>query len=338
MEESVTIHVRGFSLPESSFLSEETRAALKRARVSTGWADAVKDCPSMEGAALADVPKIRQCQAHAWYKTDGYKRVLDRYEVVISSNVIGGVEVETFRPADGVTKRNEDRVLINVHGGGFFLGSGTNSRLESIPIAAVGKITVISIDYRMAPQWTFPAASEDVVAVYRELLKTYKPADIGIYGCSAGGVLTAQATACFQRQQLPRPGAIGMFCGGASYWSEGDSGHFASALTGLAFDALRENPYFKNVDVDDPLAFPIRSPEMMAKFPPSLLIASTRDIALSSVAQTHSALIAQGVSAELHVWDGLGHAFIYNPDLPQSRKAYEVIVEFFGRRLGHMSP
>jgi hypothetical protein len=69
--------------------------------------------------------------------------------------------------------------------------------LESVPIASVGRFKVITVDYRQAPEATFPVASEDVAAVYKDLLKTYKPENIGVYRCSAGGALTAQAGAWF---------------------------------------------------------------------------------------------------------------------------------------------
>ena len=58
----------------------------------------------------------------------------------------------------------------------------------------------------------FPAASEDIAAAYRALLKDHRPENIGLYGCSAGGTLAAQAVAWLQKEGLPRPGAIAMIC------------------------------------------------------------------------------------------------------------------------------
>src|SRR5262249_33113280 len=157
--------------------------------------------------------------------------------------------------------------------------------------SSVGKFRVIAVNYRMAPEFKFPAASEDVEAVYRDLLKTYRPMNIGIYGCSAGGELTGQAVAWLQWKGLPMPGAVGMFCGAGGYWGEGDSGRYAAALDGFKtedFIDSRKNPYLEDVDPNDAIAFPVHSAEVLAKFPPSLLITSTRDVALSSVAKTQS--------------------------------------------------
>src|SRR5581483_976376 len=90
--------------------------------------------------------------------------------------------------------------------------------------AGLGGFKVITVDYRMFPEHKFPAASEDVAAVYRALLQHYKAADIGIFGCSAGGILTAQSVAWFQTHGLPRPGAIGIMCASAGGFGAGDSG------------------------------------------------------------------------------------------------------------------
>lgn len=327
-EVSNLIHVPAFDLPQSSFLRAETRAALAQQvqeRELLG-----EFCPV---SSFKDAIAARACYEKYFY-APLIARQNARYRVKMQAEVIGGVPVEIVTPADGVPESNQHRVLINLHEGMFVMGAP--GRAESIPISAVGKYKVVSVDYRLAPQHRFPEASEDVAAVYRELLKTYHPKNVGIYGCSAGGLLTAQAVVWFQKQGLPSPGAIGMFCTGATYWGEGDSGFYAAARLGLAVNVVtvsQENPYLKDADANDPLVFPARSPQVLAKFPPSLLITSTRDAALSSVVNTHARLVAQGVDAQLHIWEGLDHAFILNPELPESREAYDVIAQFFERHL-----
>jgi acetyl esterase/lipase len=79
---------------------------------------------------------------------------------------------------------------------------------------------------------------------------------------------------------------------------------------------------------------PANSPEVLSKFPPTLLITGTRDFALSGTLFTDIQLTKQGVDVELHVWDGLFHGFFYNTDVPESKDALNVIVKFFDRHLG----
>jgi len=329
-----TTKIPSLSLPESSLLSREARAVLRRAQEPSKSDSSEMPCASIEQATAAQASLIHRCEADALHKSSFYQKLRDRYHVIWVPQSIAGVRTEVFTPVEGIKTENQRRVLINVHGGGFLGGWQTNSHLESIPIAALARIKIISVDYREAPEFAFPAASIDVAAVYKELLKTYRPESIGIYGCSAGGLLTAEAVAWLQKEKLPRPGAVGMFCEGADYWTEGDSGYVGKAmLGGIIWGEKIQNPYFKHAGPDDPLAFPVRSPEIMEKFPPSLLIAASRDPALSSVVYTHSVLVDQKVDAELHIWEGLGHAFFYDPDLPESRAAYAVIVKFFETHL-----
>lgn len=73
---------------------------------------------------------------------------------------------------------------------------------------------------------------------------------------------------------------------------------------------------------------------MVSRFPPTLLITGTRDFAMSSVIRSHRLLVQAGVDADLHVWEGMWHAFFSDPELPESQQAYDVIAQFFHRHLG----
>lgn len=324
-----------FELPDSSLLTDAERAALKLANQDLDELRSVfADHQPLAHVPLAGVAATRRLQADAFYRSSIYSRLRDRFAVTLATTELAGIDIEVFTPADSIGIRNGRRLLINLHGGGFQIGSRINSHLESIPIAALGRIKVLSVDYRMAPEHRFPAATDDVLAVYRLLLEDYDPNRIGVYGCSAGAVLTAQVTSRLLKEGLPLPGAIGMFCGAGTYWFEGDAGQISPIISDSSFMGLADDPYFQGTNPDDPLAFPARSPSLLSKFPPSLLLSSTRDLALSSVVHTHSLLVQQGVRADLHVWEGLGHAFHYYPDLPQSRAAYDVICRFFDNQLG----
>ena len=127
--------------------------------------------------------------------------------------------------------RQTARVLINLHGGAFLWGAGSGALVEAVPMAATLGVEVVAVDYRMAPEHVFPAASEDVARVYRALLERHDAQTIGVYGCSAGGMLTAQTVAWIIREQLPIPGAIAMICGGGIEFG-GDSAWTAPMLNG----------------------------------------------------------------------------------------------------------
>jgi acetyl esterase/lipase len=88
------------------------------------------------------------------------------------------------------------------------------------------------------------------------------------------------------------------------------------------------------VSPTDPLVAPASSREVLAKFPPTLIVTGTRAFELSSAVHTHGELVKQGVEADLHVWEGMFHGFFYNVDVPESRDCYDVIVKFFDRHLG----
>ena len=192
-DETGTFEMPAFFLPESSLLSAETRDALKQSREDRRTWNS--PCPSEETADRVRMRQIRLYEAQWFYTLPFYKALRERYPVTLTTVNMGGVRTEVFTPVEGITTRNRSRVLINLHGGGFVSGSLTSSHLESVPIASRGKIKVISVEYRLAPEYRFPSATQDVEAVYRELLKSYKAQNIGIYGCSAGAMLTAQVVA-----------------------------------------------------------------------------------------------------------------------------------------------
>jgi monoterpene epsilon-lactone hydrolase len=271
-------------------------------------------------------------------------RQRELFRVDREETTIGGVHAYVYTPRDGIAKENRNRVLIELHGGGFRECWPACAELESMPVAALGRIKVVSLDYRQGPEHRHPAASEDVAAAYRELLESYRAENIGLYGCSAGGMLAGMSVAWFQRHGLPRPGAIGLLCAGAASVDGAAFGGDASYTTlplgeGRALPTgAAGNPvpmdYLADSDPKDPLVFPASSPAVLAQFPPTLIVTGTRSFELSNAVYTHSQLVKHGVAAALHVWEGMFHGFFYNPDVPESRECYDVIVRFFAEHLG----
>lgn len=329
-----TVHVPAYEVPLSIYMSDDAKRAYIDASLHTPQIEPANDIVSMRKNTdrVLLMPQLARAKV--------------AYPVLIEEHTIAGRRVDVVTPKEGVPKRNRERILINLHGGGFVIGAGVLQLIESIPIAATAQIKVLSIDYRLSPEHKFPAASEDVAAVYKALLKHYRPQNIGIYGSSAGGALTAMSVAWFQKEKLPPPGAIAILSPGDAL-AGGDSRYTAPPLNPL-FGANAPAPpatpnpppmpvasaYFTGVDLKDPLVSPTLHPQVLAQFPPTLLITGTRDFLASTVVQTHRQLVKAGVEADLHIWDGMWHAFYLDVDIPESKEMYEVAAKFFAAHLG----
>jgi monoterpene epsilon-lactone hydrolase len=276
----------------------------------------------------------RRAATDAWRKMDSAE-ALRLYPVKIEETTTAGVRTDIITPPN-TPEENRGRVLINLHGGGFNSDSG--SLIEGDPIANLAKIKVVSVYYRLAPENPFPAAVEDVVAVYKELLKSYKPLNIGIYGTSAGAILTCEVAVRLKQLGLPLPGALGIFSGLADFSRPGDSWQMFT-LSGLPGDLQPTYPnhrpdgaYEGQTDRKDPVLSPLFAD--LRGMPPSLLVTSTRDILLSGTTILHRALLGAGDDAQLVVFEALPHAFWYQFQLPETTEALGLMAKFFDDRLG----
>jgi acetyl esterase/lipase len=325
VDENGTITGGSLSVPISDFLSDEAKARLtERLRIAPG--------------PMNDLEGFRKrSDDMAKASLEGWQKI---YPSTVTSTVIDGVRTDVVVPNAGIDPQNKKRVLINAHQGGFTTGAKYGGALEAIPLAGRGKVKVIAVDYRMAPEHKFPAATEDMEKVYRDALKTTKPENIGIYGCSAGGTLVAQSIAWFQKKNLPLPGAVGIFCSGTmpNFWYGGDSTSVtpfmnANRVPRVSLVAATRG-YFDGVDLNDALVTPGLHADVLAKFPPTLVVTGTRDMAMSNAIITHTKLLQAGVTAELFVQEGLGHGHFFTfPTMPESAAAYDVIWSFFDRHL-----
>jgi len=256
------------------------------------------------------------------------------YPATVTESSIAGVPVRIVMPLT-VAESKRDRVLINLHGGGFNSDSG--SLTETIPIANLTGIKVVAVLYRLAPEHPYPAGLDDAVAVYKELLKTYKPGKIGIYGTSAGAILTAEVTAKLKQLHLPMPAATGIFSGMGDFSRVGDSASLF-ALNGFSghLDPPSSRPrdlaYVGATDSTDPVLSPIYGD--LSGFPPTLFITSGRDLLVSGTTTLHRAYLRAGVDARLVEFEALPHAFWNNPKLPESKEADEIMAKFFEKELG----
>ncbi len=321
-----SVNVPSFKLPPSELISEEARQMLRmRHKMPLPTTDQEPDIA------------VRRQQLEAML-APRVALMLETYPVEVSDQKIAGIPVKVFTPRDKEFDR--DRVLINLHGGAFSVCWPACAFIESAPIASLGGYRVVSVDYRMAPESKHPAGVEDVASVYGELLKSYKPKHIGIYGCSAGGNLSSQAAAWLPAHGLPQAGAIGIFGSGGIRFGAGDSAYVSGYIDGAFPAPVIEGPqpdmtrgYFDGTDIAGPIPSPALHPEVMAKFPPTMIITGTRAMDMTPAVYTNSQLINAGIDTRMIVAEGMSHCYIYMPQLPESKDAYRAIVGFFQENL-----
>jgi monoterpene epsilon-lactone hydrolase len=236
----------------------------------------------------------RRAAADKW-RADDSAEAEKLFPVEIAEQSMGGVRTDVITPLD-LPEANRSCVLINLHGGGFNSDSG--SLIEGVPIANLAKVKVVSVYYRLAPENPFPAAVDDVVAVYKELLKDHRPQNIGIFGTSAGALLTAEVAVRLKQTALPLPAALGLFSTLADFSRPSDSQNLFTLnglpgiLSPVSESDTHGNEYAGSTDLRDPVLSPIFAD--LYGMPPTLLVTSTRDLLLSSTTIFHRAFAARG--------------------------------------------
>ena len=249
-----------------------------------------------------------------------------RFDVTVKKGRMAGV------PVKHVSRQGTDgdrRLLINFHGGGFLFDGGSLN--ETIPLAGLTGIPTVAVMYRMAPEHPYPAAVDDALAVYRDALSQRDPSDIGIFGTSAGAVLTLQLLVRIKAEGLPMPAAAGIFSGAGDLGIVGDCEAYLPPIMGVRTAAETLGEYCADTPREDPMLSPMRGD--LSGLPPVMLMTSTRDQLLSHTILADLALRQAGVDVDLRVYEGLAHAFWGWIECPESEIALAAQAAFFAKHL-----
>jgi epsilon-lactone hydrolase len=261
----------------------------------------------------------------------------EKLGVTMEPTVIAGVKAFILTPKV-IPPANQNRLLYHIHGGGYVYAPGESGTAEATLMAGFGGFKVISVDYRMPPDFPYPAAMDDATAVWKEVVKMQNPRNIAVFGTSTGGGMTLALVLRAKQEGLPVPAAIAP----GTPWSD---------LT-EAGDTYKTNEWIDNVlvsyngyishsallyangrDLKDPQLSPIYGD--FQGFPPAILTSGTRDLFLSLTVLTHRKLRQAGVEAELQVYEGMSHAqYLFDADSPETKETFTEIARFFDKHLG----
>ncbi|NHI08110.1 esterase [Streptomyces sp. KO7888] len=257
--------------------------------------------------------------------------------VVTRRTVLGGRPALELEPD---TASGPGRLLY-LHGGGYLVGSPDTHAGLAGELARRAGLRALSLDYRLAPEHPFPAAVDDGLAAYRELLSTgTDPRDLVLAGDSAGGGLSVATLLAAREAGLPQPAAAVLFspwadltlAGGSIRSKEGVDPIFTEADVRAYADL-----YVGAGDRAAPLASPVFAD--LAGLPPLLVQAGANEILLDDAVRLAGRAGAADVEVTLEVGPGLPHVYpLHYGRLDEADAALDRAARFLTARLGAGHP
>ncbi len=223
------------------------------------------------------------------------------------------------------------RVVLYCHGGGYTSGNLSYSRILSAKLAGASGRSVLSFEYRIAPEHPYPAALEDAMKAWDSLMyQGYGARDIVLAGDSAGGNLALVLVFKLRQMKRQMPGAIVLFspwtdmtCCGPTFRSIAPADPI---LTPDYVKAVR-NVYAPGADYTSPLLSPLFGD--FRDFPPTLIQAGENEILRSDAERLRNRMISHGAPCRLEIWSGLWHVFQMFP-MKKAGEAMDHVGEFLG--------
>ena len=241
---------------------------------------------------------------------------------------IGGVPGIWFRPAPGVdtpTRTPGTRLpgtIVYLHGGGYI---GTSPRMYSLFMAHLARVTGCSLfaaDYRLAPEFPFPAAVDDIVDVINHLMKDgLTNRQLLLAGDSGGGGLLGTVLHRLRKEDLGRPAGALLFSPEVSLTLSEDSVTDNAPLDVLPWN-IPVNPYLHGVDPDDDRVDILL--DDVGKWPPTFLVYGANEMFRDAIRELARKLRAAAVPHVASEVAGMFHVFPFLlPWTRESRDVYE---------------
>lgn len=233
-----------------------------------------------------------------------------------------------------------ERAIIYFHGGGYIGGSPKTYRLTTVALAKAAKAKVFVVDYRLAPEYRFPAAVEDGLSAYKYVLsKTAPRQKIAFVGDSAGGGLLLATMLAAREENLPMPSAAVCYSPLTDLAATGASLDTNSRRCAMFYgnSIRRAAPvYVGEANPKNPLASPIYGD--LRGLPPLQIYVSTNEVLLDDSVRLAEKAQRDGVTVDLQIWKNLPHVWaIFVAQLPEARRAMQMTAEFI-RRAANVSP
>lgn len=254
------------------------------------------------------------------------QQTLEHYAVEVEDIEIAGVSCKQQTPQHW----SEDNgiCVLYAYGGGYVSGGTYADLVVTLPLAQYSNARVVSVDYRLSPEFPYPAAQDDMTQVYTALLKIYDAKRMVVSGESAGGNLSVRLLQQARDHGLAMPCCAVLFSPWVDLASQGDSHLFNDARDPSLNNAWVDSAADMHANghpLDDPAISPIHGD--MHDLSPCIITTGSRDLLLSQCLRLAHKLRAAGVECDLRVWEGLWHVFEFYP-IPEAEISIIEVAEF----------
>lgn len=248
--------------------------------------------------------------------------------VSIEADEINGISIEIYSPQNALT----DNLIFYIHGGGFNNGSLISSRPFASELAHKLNTKVLSIQYKLAPEYKYPTQLEECMSVYKWLINDIaRNRKIILLGDSAGGNLALSLTLCLMDKQIKKPTAVCVISPPTDFTGNLESRRKKEkedCIITKSFDLEIRDTYIGAADLNNPYIAPING--NFAGFPPLRIDVGTEEMLLDDSLLLEKKARSAGVYVESHIWDGLCHVFPLFP-IPEKKKYFNELRMFVQR-------
>jgi monoterpene epsilon-lactone hydrolase len=265
--------------------------------------------------------------------------ILNTYVESLEEGEVAGIPVQIVTPK-GYDTSNDERTILYFFGGAYVVGSPLIDLSLTARLAHRLGVRVRAPYYRRAPEHPFPAAVDDGLAVYRELLETFEPTGICFAGESAGGNLALAVALRARDEELALPAATALMSPWCDLTQSAESQRQPRGFDPTLDYALQLEEaaaaYAGAHDQRDPRISPLYA-NYAGGFPATLITTGTRELFHGDCARLSTAMRRAGVDARLHVWEGMWHTFEWYLEIPEAEQSMDEIAAFLRDQLDNSS-
>ena len=246
-------------------------------------------------------------------------------------------------PAEWVVadEADPDRRLLYLHGGGYVICGPATHRDLAGRISQASGVSLLVIDYRLAPEHPYPAAVDDALAALRWMINNgpggAAPARVTfVGGDSAGGGLTLSTLVAARDVGVGRPDAAVIISGWTDLACSGDTIRTRADIDPMVTESLLQRmagEYLQGGDPKQPLVSPLYAD--LQGLPPLLMQVGEAEVLLDDTTRVAEKAKAAGVDVSLEVYPEMMHIFqLFAPVLPEGQQAIERIGTFLKQYVG----